>query len=310
MDQDGRRVLRCALGWIPSVEWAGLYLAEQRGELARRGLAVEVLAGGPGHPGAARRVAAGEADIGLPSDAVDVVRVIAAGADLVIVGATMAYSPLGFAWLPDTAIGGLGDLVDARVGAGAENDRVVLDVLFRSAGLPARYDFHLIGHDTAELEAGSIDAMCCSTVSQPAAAALRDLTLGTATFADWGLPLPADLVVVHRRLLESEPGAVAGFLAALAAGWRANEEDPDVAARLVADGPGREHGLSYEWSVAENDAQRPFVVAAPNAGRPWLWFDPAELADTVGALGEASMGGHGDPAGHLHRAVDLSLLDD
>lgn len=298
------RDLRCCLGWVPSVEWAGLYLADELGELARRGLRVQALDGGPGRPGAARRVAAGEAEIGLPSDALDVLRAVGSGADLVIVAAAMRDSPLGFAWLPQTGIGRLADLVDVRIGAGAEADRVVLDTLFGLGGLPARYDFHLIGHDSTELEAGEIDVMCCSTVSQPAAAALRGVELRTSTFAEWGLPMPADLVVVTRDMLTTDRATVRGFLAALAAGWRANEADPTLAPRLVSDRHGRERGLSHEWSVAENERQRPFVRAAPETGLPWLGFEPVDLAETVAALASAGMGGLPEVA----RCVDLTVL--
>jgi ABC-type nitrate/sulfonate/bicarbonate transport system substrate-binding protein len=296
--------LRCALGWVPSVEWAGLYLADELGELARRGLRVEALDGGPGHPGAARRVAAGEADVGLPSDVIDVLRTVGAGADLVVVGASMRHSPLGLAWLPGTGIGGLADLVGTRIGAGADADRVVLDALFDLAGLPASYDFHLIGHGSAELEAGLIDAMCCSTVSQPAAAALRGVELRTATFAEWGLPLPADVAVVTRGLLAAERPMVRDLLAALAAGWQANEADPTRAPRLVADRHGRTRGLTYEVGVAENERQRPFVRAAPEAGLQWLGFEPADLAGTVAALVAAGMPDLPD----VSRCVDLGLL--
>jgi ABC-type nitrate/sulfonate/bicarbonate transport system substrate-binding protein len=300
----GARELRCCLGWVPSVEWAGLYLADERGELARRGLRVEALDGGPGQVGAARRVAAGEAEVGLPSDVLDVLRTVGAGADLVMVGASMRHSPLGFAWLPDTEIDELSDLVGARIGAGSDADRVVLDTLFELSDLPARYDFHLIGHGSAELETRRIDVMCCSTVSQPAAAALRGVELRTSTFAEWGLPLPADVVVVTRDMLAAERPTVRGFLAALAAGWRANEADPTAAPRLVADRHGRSRGLSYEWSVAENERQRPFVRSAPQAGLPWLGFEPADLAGTVAALVAAGMPGLPSVAD----CVDLTVL--
>jgi ABC-type nitrate/sulfonate/bicarbonate transport system substrate-binding protein len=298
------RDLRCCLGWVPSVEWAGLYLADELGEFARRDLRVLALDGGPGHPGAARRVAGGEAEVGLPSDALDVLRTVGSGADLVILAASMCHSPLGLAWLPGTGIEGLADLVGARIGAGAEADRVVLDALFGLAGLPARYDFHLIGHDSIELEAGEIDVMCCSTISQPAAAALRGVELRTATFAEWGLSLPADLVVVTRDMVTADRATARGVLAALAAGWRANEADPALAPRLVADRHGRARGLSYEWGVAENERQRPFVRAAPEAGLPWLGFEPARLAATVAALVSAGMTGMPDVAG----CVDMTVL--
>jgi hypothetical protein len=97
---------------------------------------------------------------------------------------------------------------------------------------------------------------------------------------------------------------VRDFLAALAAGWQANEADATRAPRLVADRHGRTQGLTYEWSVAENERQRPFVRAAPEGGLPWLGFEPADLAGTVAALVAAGMLDLPD----VSRCVDLGLL--
>lgn len=296
--------LRCRLGWTPTVEWAGLYLAEADGLLTAEGVSVALLPGGPGRPGAASDVAAGVADVALASDLLAVLEVIGAGAPLRVVAATMGASPLGVAWPAERGVPTMAALLGMRIGAGSDNDRAVLDALFAGAGLDPDYAFVEIGPDTTELEAGRIDAMCCSTISQPAAAARRGVALATATFAELGLPMPADVVAVPTELIETRRPEVVGFLRALARGWAANEADPSRAPALAVARFGADWGYGLDAAVDENERQRPFVRHAPDRGLPYLAIDEAALGASLDALGRAGVAGL--PA--VADAVELSLL--
>lgn len=297
-------ILRCRLGWTPTVEWAGLYLAEADGLLALEGLAVEILPGGPGRPGAASAVAAGEADVALASDLLAVLEVIGAGAPLRVVGATMGASPLGVAWPAERGAPTMQGLLGCRIGAGSDNDRAVLDALFAGAGLPADYRFAEIGPDTSELEDGRIDALCCSTISQPAAAARRGVRLASATFAELGLPMPADVVVVPAASIATRRLEVVGFLRALAGGWAANDATPTRAPELAVERFGATWGYGLDAATDENERQRPFVGHAPRGGLPYLGIDLPALGATLDALTRAGVAG----LPSIADAVDLSLL--
>ena len=69
--------------------WAGLFLADHHGLFRAAGLDVTIAPGGPGRPGAGLAVVAGEADLGIASDLLGVLRLVADGAPLVLLGATM-----------------------------------------------------------------------------------------------------------------------------------------------------------------------------------------------------------------------------
>jgi ABC-type nitrate/sulfonate/bicarbonate transport system substrate-binding protein len=270
--------LRCRLGWLPTVEWAGLFLADADGDLARSGLDVTFVPGGPGRPGAARAIAAGDADLGVPSDLLAVLDVIAEGAPLRLLGATMGASPLGIAWPADAGTVTMARLAGRRIGAGADADQAVIDALFRVNGLEPDYTFVRIGGGTDELLTGDADAICCSTISQPPAAERRGMPLATATFAALGLPMPADVFVVHADVLAARRADVVGFLRAAAAGWQRAVDDPDRAARLSHDRHGAALGTELADAQAEHRRQLAFVRHAPDHGLPLLWIDAAELA--------------------------------
>lgn len=281
-----------------------MYLADQSGGFARQGLRVDLLPGGPGLPGVAAALRAGDADLGIASDLLAVLESVQVDPRLVILGATMGVSPLGIARPADAGPVTMESLVGCRIGAGTEGDRAVLNALFRVAGLAPDFQFKTIGHDVAELLTGDIDAMCCSTINQPLAAARRGIVLETATFDELGLPMPADVIVATRGLVETARDSVIGFLYAMREGWSANAADPSGGARLAADRYGERYGYDVDDAEEQNVRQMPFVLHAPRDDQPLLWIDIPAMRDSLDALAAAGLGPFPDPA----EFVDLSLL--
>jgi ABC-type nitrate/sulfonate/bicarbonate transport system substrate-binding protein len=275
---------------LPTVKWAGLFVAQELGMFAEEGVDVEVLEGGPVLRGAGRAVVAGSAEIGLASDLLDIVRLVGGGAPLRVVGATVAATPLGIAWLAPRAVESMADLVGLRLGAGTDDDRNVLDALFVANDLEPYYDFTLTGAGLDELIAGGVDAMCCSTLSQVPAAVRQGFPVESATFGDLGLPMAGDVVVVGSSYLADHRGEVVAFLRALGRGWSANASDPSLGVEATMSRHGATHGFVLADVEAENLLNLAHMTAAATPGASPLAVDVAALDATLAAMARAGVG--------------------
>ena len=108
--------VRTEFNWVPDVEWAAWYLADANGLFAARGVDVLLIHGGPNTPAVAQVLAAGDADFGVASDELQLIKANEEGADYVILGAMYQRSPYGYCWLADTPISTAKDLVGKKLG--------------------------------------------------------------------------------------------------------------------------------------------------------------------------------------------------
>ncbi|MCY4665976.1 MAG: ABC transporter substrate-binding protein [Acidimicrobiaceae bacterium] len=112
--------VRFQFDWIKNVQFAGHYVAEDQGYFAAEGvnagfaqggggIATEVTVNGPG------------IEMGASSFLSRTIDAMAAGADLVVLGAALQQSPIGFIYLPDNPINTIEDLVGKRIGLQGES---------------------------------------------------------------------------------------------------------------------------------------------------------------------------------------------
>ncbi len=98
--------VRTQFSWVPDIEWAAWYLAESKGFFAARGVESVLGHGGPNTPAVVQLMAAGDGDIGLSGDELEILKANATGADYVAIAAMYQRSPFGYAWLKETNITG------------------------------------------------------------------------------------------------------------------------------------------------------------------------------------------------------------
>src|SRR3569833_2269753 len=79
--------VRFQFNWVPDVEWSSWYLADTNGYFTKNGVDVELLHGGENTPAVAQLVEAGQADMAVASDALQLIKANAQGSDLVVIGA-------------------------------------------------------------------------------------------------------------------------------------------------------------------------------------------------------------------------------
>ena len=167
--------VRTQFNWVPDIEWSAWYLADANGHFADHGVDVRARPRRPEHAAVAQVLAAGEADIGLAGDELEIINANNEGADYVALGAMYQRSPFGL-----TLAGR--HRRSPRRGPRRQADRrrrratrSSIDAMFRVNGLEPDYEFVPMSFDPQPLVDGEMDAITCvrDQPADPAAAAGR-----------------------------------------------------------------------------------------------------------------------------------------
>jgi len=279
--------VRTAFNWVADVEWAAWYLGDANGHFAERGVGVELVHGGPNTPSVAQTLAAGDADIGVASDELQLIKANAEGADFVILGAMYQRSPNGMVWLAETEISTIEDLVGKRLGL-TTGDEIRVDALFRVNGLEPDYEMVQMSFDPQPLIDGDADAITCYVTNQPIQLGLRDIAVESMTNSDFGLKAYGDVLFASREYVEANRDLLVAYFAALLAGVEDNVADPEAVVPLLVDTYGQDAEIDPVYSTAGNPAYIALYDSEYTEANGRLMIDPAYLENEVYTSYEAA----------------------
>ena len=273
-------LVRTAFNWTVDVEWSAWYLADSQGLFAERGVDVEFSHGGPNTPAVAQVLAAGDADVGVASDELQLIKANAAGADFVILGAMYQRSPSGFCWLAETEIAAASDLVGKRLGL-TTGDEIRVDALFKVNDIEPEYETVPMSFDPQPLIDGDADAITCYVTNQPIQLALRGIDAKSAPFSDFGLKAFGDVLFASKAYVEANRDLLVAYFAGLIAGVKANVADPMAVIALLTDVYGKDVEIDAEYSEAGNPAYIALLDSDFTAANGYLSIDPVYLETEV-----------------------------
>jgi ABC-type nitrate/sulfonate/bicarbonate transport system substrate-binding protein len=271
---------RLQLGWIPNVQYAGEWVALDKGMFRRHGVDVEWYPGGPNAPAAPIVLAAGRADLGYVSwfpflDAVT------RGNDFVMIAAVFPKSPLGIISLPRRPIRAPKDLVDARILAQGAPEKTAVDATLAIAGLPVRWTQVPAGFSPEPLLSGQGDGYTAFSTNQviilEKMGMVKDKDFFFTSFDDLGFRTYGAALAVPRAYLERSRPVVVGFLRGLIQGTIENERDPSVAARLAVQRYGVDFGLDLPQQIRQSELQIP-LTRYDDRSKPLLSLDRELMA--------------------------------
>lgn len=270
-----------ANGWVPNAQYAGYWVALEKGYFKEEGLDGSWLAGGPNAPPALVVLASGGADL-AHGQWLPMLDARARGNDFVMVGANFPVTPNGFLSMAKKPVKSIKDLVGARILGQVESDKIIIETMFKLAGLPVNYTFVKTGFSPEALVAGDGDAYVSFLTNQPITLEQMGLKPNVdffgVSFLDFGYRVPATTFVVSRATLDKRRAELVRYLRALARGWIENEKDPAFGAKLAVEKYGKDLGLNIQQATRQNQLQIPMTRDAQ--GR-MFWVDPAEVKTTM-----------------------------
>jgi ABC-type nitrate/sulfonate/bicarbonate transport system substrate-binding protein len=247
-----------ALSWLPNVEYAGLWLAADRGYFKDEGLDMKFLSGGPNAPLAPVSVAAGRAEFGYATwlpflDAVQ------KGNDFVAIAATFPITPVGILSLPAKPIRNAKEIVGSKLLVAGPNERAAIEATLKLNKLPTQYTPVPAGFSPDALLEHAGDGYVGYATNQVITFEKAGMVQGKdfhfASLDSMGFKAAASILFTTRKLLETNRPRVVSFVRALVRGWQDNEKDTLAAARLATEKYGRDLGLDLRQQTAQVLAQ-------------------------------------------------------
>ncbi len=303
--------LRVALGWVTNIEFAGFWLAVERGYYRDEGLDVTFKGGGTNAPLPHVQLASGAADLAVDPNMRQVLEVIGRGNDLVLLGAQFQTDPNGLLSLSKRPLTGPRDLPGRRI-LSQQGTQPVLEGLYRANHLRPDFQFVPTGFDPGALMQGKGDAYNCFVTNQPITLETKfGLRRGSGyevvTYGALGCPAYASVISCKRAMVAQHRDAVVKFMRASARGWQDNLADPGAAVEVVMDKYGLDLGLDRRQQTRQNELQTPLTASALTRAKGMLRMDPQVMAATMypwlRLAGAANLP-------DVRKVVDTSVLDE
>ena len=305
----GTTPLRVALGWITNVEFAGFWIADDRGYYADEGLDVEFLPGGPNAPQPTQTLAAGGAEIAIPVALQAFLSAVNEGNDFVTYAAMFQNAPSALLSMASRPVRTGQDLVGARV-LGQQGVQPYVEAAMRLAGVPVEYEFIPVGYEPSPLVEGQGDVYTCFATNQPIMleqqGMVADRDFIVTTYQQLGLEQYASTLCSQRSWLEANRPTVERFLRATIRGWQDNATDPSVAAHLAVENYGADLGLDLAQQTRENELQIPYTQSELTRSSGLFRIDPARMAGPMYTAYDAA---GVTPLPDVATIVDTTVLD-
>jgi ABC-type nitrate/sulfonate/bicarbonate transport system substrate-binding protein len=269
------------LSWLHSVQFAGSYIAQERGFWKDAGLDVSLLQGGPNAP-VEPPVISGNALAGI-SAADYTAAAVAEGAPFRIIAVAMQKNPFVIASLPDNPVNVPADLSGKRIGMALANTPV-LQALCSLNGIDiATIEIVPTQYSAQPLLAGEVDCLLCWETDLPVAMAMQGVDSVTMLMADHGYAVHSQTYIVTDESLANRRAEIVALIAGEAKGWEVYREDTDAAAEMtVARFP--DAGLDLETQKLQATRQVPLMFSELTDAHGFGWWTDETVAANIETL--------------------------
>lgn len=235
------------LKWFHQAQFAGFYVAKEKGFYDAAGLDVAVQPGGPDFP-AIQMVAGGNEAFGVTSaDQILVAR--SKGVPVVALAVLYRKSPFVLFSLKPSGIDAPAKFAGRKIGLKiGGNEELVYRAVLKKAGVPAPSLTEIpVKFDMTPLLTGQVDVWPGYVINEVIAAREKGFDVNVIWPSDYGIDLFADTLFTTERVLRENPEMVRRFVAATLEGWSDAVAHPEDAARITVKAGNK---LSYAHELA------------------------------------------------------------
>lgn len=214
------------LKWAHNPQFAGFYIAQEKGYYADENIAVTFV---PGEPRSVfvDSVVAGETQFAL-SKGTHLLANRAEGQPVKAVATILQISPICYFSLAETGINEPADLAGKRIGIGKHD--LVLPGVLHTAGLTLNdVDLLPFGSDLTPLLTGELDAQSGYLTGDVVTLREQGYQVNVILPDDYGVRLYSDVLFTSEGLIEKYPDLVRRFVRASLWGWEYAVAHPDEA---------------------------------------------------------------------------------
>lgn len=250
------------LSWVENVEFAGAYIADNKGYYKAEGFSgFTIIPGGPTATPMETDVVTKKADIGI--SAPDIAgAAVAKGAPLKIIGAQYQKNPFAITSMADKPINVPEDMYGKKIGVQVANESV-WNAFVAAAKLDASKITKVpVQFDPTPLTQGTVDGWFSFITNEPVDLGMKGFKVATMMLADHGYPLVSEVYIVRADAITGNRERLKAFLRAEIKGWTDNLLDPGLGASLTVNTYGKSLGLTVEEQTLESKAENKLILNA------------------------------------------------
>lgn len=269
------------LSWLHSAQFAGSYIALDRGWWSEAGLDVSLLPGGPNAP-VEPPVVSGTALVGI-SAADYTAAAVEQGAPFRILGVAMQKNPFVIASLPANPVNEPKDMEGMRIGMALANTPV-LQALCTLNGVDIdRIQVVPTQYSAQPLLAGEVDCLLCWETDLPVAMTMQGVESVTMLMADYGYAVHSQTYIATEDSLANRRAELVALMAGEVRGWEAYRTDTDAAAALTLK-MYPDAGLDLETQKLQAARQVPLMFSELTDANGFGWWTDDAVAANIETL--------------------------
>jgi NitT/TauT family transport system substrate-binding protein len=246
------------LKWLNQAQFAGYYVANDKGYYEQAGLDVSIQPGGSDFP-AIQMVAGGSEQFGVTgADQILIAR--SKGVPVVAVAVIYRENPFVLFALKKSGIVKAAQFAGKNIGLKiGGSEELIYRAVLKSAGVD-KGSLHEIPvkFDLSPLLTGQVDVWPGYLINEVLAAEEKGFEVSVIRPADYGVAMYADTLFTTERMLKQKPDMVKRFVAATVKGWADAVADPEGAARITVKFGNK---LEYPHELAMMKASIPLIAA-------------------------------------------------
>lgn len=244
--------------WINDAEFAGCFLAIDKGYYVEAGLDLTYLSGGPDVIPESS-IISGRADLALTTPDTTIKAIADQGASFKIIGAQYQKNPIGVVSLAKNNISKPADLVGKTLAVPPVNV-ISVEAMLKLNNID-RSSVNIVpyAYDPTPLIKGEIDASIDFTTNVPYSIEQQGEKATSFLLYDFGFTIYNDTVVVTEETLAEKRDALVAWLRASRKGWQENLQDPAVWPPKFAETWFKGTGRTIENEIYFNTAQKPLI---------------------------------------------------
>lgn len=250
------------LSWIKNVEFAGSYIADNKGYYKAEGFStVNLISGGPSATPQDTDVATGKALVGVSSPDITGAA-ISKGAKLKIIGAQYQKNPFCVMSMASKPIKTPQDMYGKKIGVQATNE-AVWSAFLKAAKLDeSKITKVPVQFDPLPLTQGTVDGWFSFVTNEPNSLKIKGFDTVTFLLADYGYPLVSETYMVLQDTIDKSRDKLKAFLRAEIKGWKDSLADPSLGAKLAATVYGKDLGLDVSEQTLESKSQNDLLLTS------------------------------------------------
>jgi ABC-type nitrate/sulfonate/bicarbonate transport system substrate-binding protein len=269
------------LSWLHSAQFAGSYIAQDRGFWAEEGLEVALLPGGPNAP-VEPPVVSGTALVGI-SAADYTAAAVEQGAPFKILGVAMQKNPFVIASLPANPVNTPADLVGKRIGMALANTPVLQALCTLNDVDINEIEIIPTQYSAQPLLSDEVDCLLCWETDLPVSMAIEGIESVTMLMADHGYALHSQTYIATEDSLANRRAELVGLMRGEVRGWEAYRADTDAAAALTLE-MFPDAGLELATQQLQAERQVPLMFSELTDANGFGWWSDETVAANIETL--------------------------